>query len=624
MLTSELRQKYLDFFKEKGHSIIPSASLIPKEDPTVLFTTAGMQQLVPYFIGKSHPMGNRLTDVQKCIRTVDIDEVGDNRHLTFFEMLGNWSLGDYFKQEAITWSFEFLTDEKWLALDPKKLFVTVFAGDKDAPKDEESIGIWQAQFQMQGISAEIGKPGKDEPTDGKEGARIYSYGKKENWWGPIGETGPCGPNSEMFYDTGRKHDPDFGKVCHPNCDCGRFVEIWNDVFLVHEKKADGSFGPLKQKNVDTGMGLERTAAMLQGKDTVFEIETFAGIFDALATLSGIKYEPETPNAKSEVQKANKSLRIIADHLRAATFIIGDENGAVPSNVGQGYIVRRLVRRAIREGRRLGIDKAFTDKVALVVIGEFGYHYKELETNKDRVISELKKEEEKFGTTLEKGLKEFEKMMKDHVIDGKEAFILFSTYGFPLELTQELVGENGGNLDIAEFKKEFEKHQELSRTASAGMFKGGLADHSEETTRLHTATHLLHKALRQVLGDDVAQKGSNITAERLRFDFTYGEKMTPEQIKEVENLVNEAIKKDLPVRFEEMSVEQAKGVGAVGLFESKYGDKVKVYFVGEDKDAFSVEICGGPHVARTSELGSFKILKEESASAGIRRIKATLS
>jgi alanyl-tRNA synthetase len=620
MTVADVRQKFLDFFREKGHAIIPSASLLPENDPTVLFTTAGMHPLVPYLIGEKHPMGTRLADAQKCLRTDDIEEVGDNRHLTFFEMLGNWSLGDYFKQEAISWSFEFLTHEKWLAIDPTRLYVTVFEGDTDAERDEESIGIWQSRFEVAGISADVGVAEKDEPAKGKSGPRIYAYPKKKNWWGPAGQTGPCGPDTEMFFDTGRAHDPSFGKVCHPNCDCGRFVEIWNDVFMQYEKHADGSFSPLAQKNVDTGMGLERIAAMLQGKATVFETEIFQGIFSGISSLSGKTYGSD--------ETTDRSFRIIADHIRAATFIIGDERGVSPSNIGQGYIVRRLVRRAIREGRKLGITESFTDKIASVVIGEFGTHYTELETNRGRVMDELKKEEEKFGKTLEKGMKELEKLLGRGPLTGEDAFTLFSTYGFPLELTEEILREKGSAVDREAFAAEFKKHQDLSRSSSAGVFKGGLADHSAETTRLHTATHLLHQALRTVLGDHVMQKGSNITAERLRFDFSHGEKMTPEQIKQAEDIVNDAIKRDIPIHFEELTTEEAKARGAIGLFEDKYaqiGGKIKVYFVGSDeKGYFSKEICGGPHVEHTGELGSFKIQKEEAVSAGVRRIKATVT
>lgn len=629
MTQRELRAAFLDFFKEKGHAIIPSASLIPENDPTVLFTTAGMHPLVPYLIGEKHPMGTRLASTQKCLRTDDIDDVGDNRHLTFFEMMGNWSLGDYFKQEAINWSFEFLTSDKRLNLNPERIFISVFEGDADAPRDEESVGIWQSLFEVAGIAAEEGIAGKDAPSSGKTGARIYSYPKKQNWWGPAGATGPCGPDTEMFFDTKREHDPAFGAACHPNCDCGRFVEIWNDVFMQYDKQADGLFKPLAQKNVDTGMGLERMTAMLQGKSNVFETEIFQGIFSKLEELSEKKYSSDSLLATDySLLAINRSFRIIADHVRAAVFIIGDERGVSPSNVGQGYIVRRLLRRAIREGRRIGIKDSFCSALALVVIGEYSDAYSELVTNRQRIIEECEKEEAKFGKTLEKGLKEFEKMSGDKVISGQEAFNLFQTYGFPLELTQELIGERGGNLDVEEFTKEFKKHQELSRSASSGAFKGGLADHSEETTRLHTATHLLHKALRTVLGDHVAQKGSNITAERLRFDFSHTEKMTPEQIKSVEEIVNETIIRDLPVRFEEMTVDEAKTAGAIGLFEDRYaklGGNVKVYLVGDDTVGyFSKEICGGPHVTRTGELGRFSIQKEEAVSAGVRRIKATVS
>jgi alanyl-tRNA synthetase len=557
-------------------------------------------------------MGNRLASSQKCIRTDDIEEVGDNRHLTFFEMLGNWSLGDYFKPEAVAWSYEFLTSKDWMGIDPKKLYVSIFEGDADAPRDDESAVIWQAQFEVHGVAAEFGVAGTDEPAFGAEGPRIYAYPKKKNWWGPAGQTGPCGPDTEMFFDTGRRHDPSFGEVCHPNCDCGRFVEIWNDVFMQYEKLADGSFRPLAQKNVDTGMGLERMTAVLAGVPTVFDIPEFRVVLDAVGQASGKAYGAD--------EKCDISFRIIADHVRAAVFIIGDQRGVAPSNVGQGYIVRRLIRRAVREGRRLGIQRPFLSELAASIIGIFGIHYPELVENRSKIIDEFSKEEDKFAKTIEKGLKEFERMMADHVINGEEAFVLFSTYGFPLELTQELVGERGGNLDVAAFKREFEKHQELSRTASAGAFKGGLADHSVETTRLHTATHLLHQALRQVLGDHVAQKGSNITVERLRFDFSHPQKMTPEEIQKVEDIVNSAIAKDFEVCRDEMTVDEAKSAGAIGLFEQKYGEKVSVYTVGD----FSKEICGGPHVAKTGDLGSFKILKEEAVSSGVRRIKATVS
>jgi alanyl-tRNA synthetase len=611
--TNQVRQKFLDFFKEKGHAIIPSASVVPENDPTVLFTTAGMQPLVPYLTGQKHPMGARLADAQKCVRTDDIEEVGDNRHLTFFEMLGNWSLGDYFKRESITWSFEFLTDERWLGIDPKKIYITVFEGDADAPRDDESIDIWQGLFLVRGIKAELGD-------------RIRAYPKKKNWWGQAVLTGPCGPDTEIFYDTGKAHDPAFGAECHQNCDCGKFVEIWNNVFMEYEKQADGTFKPLAQKNVDTGMGLERITAFIQNVETLFETDAFQPAIAKIAELSGKVYDGN-----------ERAFRIIADHVRAATFIIGDTNGVVPSNVGQGYIVRRLLRRAIREGRRLGIKDGFTHLVAEVYVGMYGGHYTELETNLPKIIEEMKKEEEKFGKTLEKGMKELEKMLGTETrfvgaqravplqiaFTGEDAFLLFSSYGFPLELTEEILKEKGMQVDRSVFEAEFKKHQELSRTSGAGAFKGGLADHSVETTRLHTATHLLHQALRTVLGEHVEQKGSNITAERLRFDFSHSQKMTPEELKKAEDMVNETIKKDFPVTCEQLSVDEAKQRGAIGLFGDKYaklGDKVNVYFAGD----FSKEICGGPHVDHTGELGSFKIQKEEAVSAGVRRIKATVT
>ncbi|HWR00097.1 MAG TPA: alanine--tRNA ligase [Candidatus Methylomirabilis sp.] len=619
MTTAGLRQKFLEFFKEKGHSIIPSASLIPENDPSVLFTTAGMQPLVPYLQGQPHPMGNRLANVQKCLRTDDIEEVGDNRHLTFFEMLGNWSLGDYFKEEAIGWSFEFLTAKRWCGINPAKLFVTVFEGDADAPRDEESIGIWQARFETAGIAANVGMAGKDDPAHDAVGPRIYVYPKKKNWWpGPLSK-GLCGPDTEMFYDTGRLHDLSFGAVCHPNCDCGRFVEIWNDVFMQFRRDTEG--GPLSvlpAKNVDTGMGLERMAAVLQSHSSVFDTETFQVIFRAIEELSGSQY--------GRNEASDRSLRIIADHLRAATFAIAD--GAAPSNVQQGYVVRRLIRRAIREAHKIGISVPFAGRIASVVIGEFGSFYSELEVARASVIDEVEKEEAKFKETLEKGMKELERMLQAGDVTGEKAFVLYSTYGFPLELTEEIVRERGQSVDRDRFQSEFLKHQELSRTAAAGMFKGGLADTSEASTRLHTATHLLHQALRTVLGEHVGQKGSNITPERLRFDFSHATKMTAEEIKQVENLVNDAIRRDLPVAYEVMPMDKAKKAGALGFFEDKYaqvGGNINVYTVGDEKQGFfSKEICGGPHVSRTGELGTFKIQKEEAVSAGIRRIKATVT
>lgn len=614
MELSHLRQTFLDFFRAKGHAILPSASLLPENDPTVLFTTAGMHPLVPYLLGQPHPMGARLASSQKCLRTDDIEEVGDNRHLTFFEMLGNWSLGDYFKTESIAWSFELLTGTSGLKLDPKRIYVTVFEGDTDAPRDQESIDLWQTQFAKAGVTADLGIADQDEPTRAEVGPRIYAYPKKKNWWGPAGQTGPCGPDTEIFYDTGTAHDLAFGPICHPNCDCGRFVEIWNNVFMQFEKRADGSFVPLAQKNVDTGMGLERMAAIMQGKQTVFETDAFLSLIEIVAQRSGKPYEPADAVAA-------RPFRIIAEHIRAAAFVIGDARGVAPSNVGQGYIVRRLLRRAMREGKRLGLDGSFLPELAAQVISQYGAAYPELETNRERVMQECQKEEEKFGKTLEKGLRELEKMLVKGALDGEQAFQLFSTYGFPLELTEELLRERGQAVDRTVFQAEFKKHQDLSR-ASAGSFKGGLADHSVESTRLHTATHLLQQALRQVLGTHVEQRGSNITAERLRFDFPHPQKLTDDELRQVEQIVNDVITRDLPVHAESMTEEEAKVRGAIGVFTDKYaqlGGKINVYFVGD----FSSEVCGGPHVTRTGELGGFKIIKEEAVSAGVRRIKAVV-
>jgi len=591
MNSSELRQKYLDFFKSKGHTIVPSASLVPENDPTVLFTTAGMHPLVPYLLGEKHPEGTRLVSAQKCIRTGDIDDVGDDTHLTFFEMLGNWSLGDYWKEEVIKWSFEFLTKE--LNIPIERLAVTCFAGDSDAPKDEESAGIWQSL----GIKKE----------------RIAFLAKEDNWWGPAGKTGPCGPDTEMFY--WKLNDKPAPKVF--DAKDKNWIEIWNDVFMQYVKDDAGNYNPAKQKNVDTGMGLERTLAVLNGKETVYQTDLFEPITLKVRELAGKVCQKDKPCSADD----KKAIRIVADHLRAATFIMGDRKGVAPSNVGQGYIVRRIIRRAIRFGKKLGIKKInWTVDVAGVVIDKYKEVYSELEKNQNFIIDELNKEEEKFGNALDNGLKEFEKLSS---VTGVDAFNLYQSYGFPIEITKELAKEKGIQVDIEEFKKELEKHQELSRTASAGMFKGGLADASEETTKLHTAAHLMLAGLRKVLGSEVYQKGSNITAERLRFDFSHKEKLTSAQLNDVENFVNDIIKKDLPVSMEEMTLEKAQELNAMGVFESKYGDKVKVYTVGSGSDIASREICGGPHVERTGILGKFKILKEESSSSGVRRIKAIL-
>ena len=592
MTANELRKKFIDFFVERGHVQISGASVIPENDPTVLFTTAGMHPLVPYLLGQEHPSGTRLTDYQKCIRTCDIDSVGDPHHLTCFEMLGNWSLGDYFKKEMIPWSFEFLT--KVLGIPVEKLSVTVFAGEDGIPRDTESAELWNSM----GI-----------PYD-----RIFFLPREDNWWGPAGETGPCGPDSEMFIDTGR---PACGPDCKPGCKCGKYFEVWNDVFMQYRKTADGQFVEMDRKCIDTGMGIERTIAILQGKKSVYDTEVMQPILAKIAELSGIKY--------GDSEKTDVSMRIVADHIRTSTFILGDQRGCTPSNVGQGYILRRLIRRAVRNGKHLGIEGTFLAKVAQVVIDLYGEPYPELLENKEKVFNELTQEEVKFSETLEKGEKQFDKMTffldKQGVkeISGGSAFKLYDTYGFPIELTKELAAEKGFTVDEKGFEEAFAKHQELSRTAEAGQFKSGLGDHSEQTTALHTATHMLQAALRRVLGDRVQQKGSNITPERLRFDFTHGEKMTPEQIKEVEDIVNEEIKKDLKVTVQTMSPEEALKEGAMAFFSSKYGEQVTVYSIGD----FSKEVCAGPHVEHTGDMGHFHILKEESSSAGVRRIKAVL-
>ena len=592
LTANELRKKFIDFFVSKGHVQISGASVIPENDPTVLFTTAGMHPLVPYILGQPHPAGKRLTDYQKCIRTGDIDSVGDPHHLTCFEMLGNWSLGDYFKKEMIPWSYEFLTKE--LGIDPDKLSVTVFEGEEGIPRDEESAEIWHKC----GIPYE----------------RIHFMPREDNWWGPAGETGPCGPDTEMFIDTGR---PACGPDCKPGCSCGKYFEVWNDVLMGYKKTKDGRFVEMERKCIDTGMGIERTIAILQGKKSVYETEVMQPILKKIGELAGVTYGQD--------EKTDISMRIIADHIRTSTFILGDQRGVSPSNVGQGYILRRLIRRAVRNGKHLGIEGAFLAKVAEVVIELYGEPYPELVQNKERVYNELTAEENKFSETLEKGEKQFDKMTffleKQGVkeIAGGSAFKLYDTYGFPIELTQELAAEKGFTVDVKGFQEAFAKHQELSRTAMAGDFKSGLGDHSEQTTALHTATHMLQAALRQVLGNEVGQKGSNITPERLRFDFTYHEKMTPEQIKKVEDIVNEQIARDLKVTVETMSPEEAVKNGAIAFFSSKYGEQVTVYSIGD----FSKEVCAGPHVQHTGDMGHFHILKEESSSAGVRRIKAVL-
>ena len=583
MKAIEIRTKYLKYFEKHGHKIIPSAPLIPENDPSVLFTTAGMQPLVPYLLGEKHPEGKRITDYQKCLRTNDIDEVGDNRHLTFFEMLGNWSLGDYFKKESVQMSFEFLTKE--LGIPAEKLSVTCFAGDEDAPRDEFTAQCWK----------DVGIPEE----------RIYFYGKDDNWW-IAGEEGPCGPDTEMFYDTGK---PACSENCQPSCDCGKYVEIWNNVFMEYFKSKDGTYTKLKQQNVDTGLGLERMTMLLQGKETPFDTELFAPVMDRLKELSKVDII--------------ESRRIVAEHLRASMMIIAD--GGRPSNIDRGYVLRKLIRRMARHLNKMQIDLSELSNLIELDIDILKELYPELDKNKDTIKQVIIEEKDKFMKTLSHGEKEFEKAINKakqenrDVIDGQTIFKLYETYGFPPEITADLAKEQGFKIDNSEFEKLFKEHQEKSRMGSEHKFKGGLAEQNEKTIAYHTATHLLHKALQMVLGDHATQKGSNITTERLRFDFSHPEKMTKEQLQQVEDIVNEQIQRDLPVTCEEMTLEEAKNAGAMGLFESKYGDKVKVYTIGD----FSKEICGGPHVKHTGELGHFKIKKEESSSAGVRRIKAVL-
>ena len=664
----QLRSLFIEFFVQKGHSVIPSASLIPENDPTVLFTTAGMHPLVPYLMGQKHPAGNRLTNVQKCVRTGDIDDVGDKSHLTFFEMMGNWSLGDYFKDEMIPWSWEFLTSKDWLGLDPDKLAFSVFEGDEDAPRDTQSFDLW--------VKA------------GAKPEQIFFLPKENNWWGPAGLTGPCGPDTEMFIV--RDQEP-CGPDCSPACSCGRYLEIWNDVFMQYNKQQDGSYVPLSQQNVDTGMGLERTILVLTGKDSVYETDLFSNIIAKIEELSGKTYQGADEDTL-------RSFRVVADHMRTATFILGDPRGVPPSNVDQGYVLRRLIRRAVRHGMQLGLPDDFTAEIAIVIIDQYQDVYPELRANRSFVLEQLLLEEKRFARTLSQGMREFDKVLhrmesaisdftrlrdtmketlftpeviqninqareaaknvgstlrpmpellpmieefkkldeafttleifrgklENHLkgmktIPGRDAFKLYDTYGFPVEITMELAREHGLKVDQDAFEERFKQHQKTSQAGAEQRFKGGLADNSEQTTRLHTATHLLQAALRQVLGEEVHQKGSNITAERLRFDFTFGRKMTPEEVQQVEALVNDAIKADLPISFTEMTVDEAKNSGAMGLFEDRYGEKVKVYSMGN----FSKEICGGPHANTTGELGSFKIQKEEASSAGVRRIRAVI-
>ncbi|MCD8485065.1 alanine--tRNA ligase [Candidatus Woesebacteria bacterium] len=602
MITAqELRHKFLSFFELREHAVIPSASLVPDNDPTTLFITAGMHPLVPYLLGQPHPEGTRLVDVQKCIRTVDIDEVGDRTHLTFFEMLGNWSLGDYFKKEAITWSWEFLTAAEYMGLDKEKLFVTVFEGDADAPRDEESATIWLEVLTQAGVS----NPEK----------RIYYYPKSENWWGPAGITGPCGPDTEIFYYTGNG-DPfadDFND--EPANDVSDFVEVWNNVFMQFNKTADASYEPLKKNNVDTGLGLERMLAIfnwIQGElpePDAYQTELFMPVIRILEEISDHTYQSHT-----------RSMRIIADHVRAGIFMVQD--GVTPSNKERGYVLRRLIRRAVRELFKLGLDDTQYSAIMARLVNEqcsnpaYVLQYPELDANRESIVSTIVDEVEKFSKALRKGLREIEKYDS---LDGQIAFDLYQTYGFPIEMTQEIAEERGEKVNPARFEDEFARHQNLSREQSGQTFKGGLADHSEAATRYHTATHLLHAALRHVLGDHVHQEGSNITAERLRFDFSHDSALTEDQLQQVEAWINEQIEKDWPVYKEVLPKDEALASGALAFFKEKYPDTVSVYTVGEKNNWVSRELCGGPHVEHTGEIGLIEIFKQKSVSAGVRRV-----
>ncbi|PIT91414.1 alanine--tRNA ligase [Candidatus Kaiserbacteria bacterium CG10_big_fil_rev_8_21_14_0_10_49_17] len=623
MTTAEVRHTYLEFFKAREHSEIPSAPLVPENDPTTLFTSSGMQPLLPYLLGEKHPSGVRLVDSQKSFRAEDIEEVGDNRHTTFFEMLGNWSLGDYFKSEQLPWFFEFLTKE--IGLDPQKLYVTVFSGDEKLgiTKDEESIEIWKRIFKEEGIDAiavDIGTEADGYARGMREGERIFAYEAKKNWWSrsgtpekmPAGE--PGGPDSEVFYDFGTAHDTAFGEHCHPNCDCGRFMEIGNSVFMEYIKKSDGSFEKLPQQNVDFGGGLERIVAAANDVSDVFCIDSLYGIITEIESLSGKVY--------GENEEESAAFRIVADHFRGAVFMIGD--GVVPSNTEQGYFVRRLLRRAVLKMDTLEMEPHTLHTLVPIVIQQYEAQYPNLRAQKDVIQKNIEEEEARFRKTVERGLKEFEKRSGEN-ISGRDAFVLFTTHGFPIELTLELAAERGITVDMEGFRSEMEKHQALSRAGAEQKFKGGLADGGEKTTMYHSATHLLLAGLRKYLGEDVHQAGSNITTERTRFDFTYPEKVDRETLDKVEQYVNDAIKAQAEMTIEEMPKEQAKAEGVEGSFWEKYPEVVKVYTLRDANGVvWSRELCGGPHVSNTNEItGVFKIVKEESSSAGVRRVKAVL-
>lgn len=633
MNAQQIRTAYLDFFKQRGHAVIPRALLVPQNDPTTLFTGSGMQPMIPYLLGEEHPQGVRLADSQTCLRSQDIEEVGDNRHTTFFEMLGNWSLGDYFKAEQVPWMFEFLTEV--VGLDASKLYITCFIGapEYDIPKDTEAAEMWQKLFEAKGLSSGVADIGSEE--DGykrgiKEGERIFYYDGSKNWWSrnggpektPIGD--PCGPDSEMFYDFGTPHNPEYGEHCHPNCDCGRFMEIGNNVFMAYRKESEGVFVPLDKPNIDQGSGLERIAAAVMDEPDAFKISLLWPIVQKLETISGKAYDSNT-----------NAMRVIADHLRAATFLAVD--GIVPSNKEQGYVMRRLMRRAIMKSFNLGIEQNFLEQVIPTIADLYHDDYPEVATKRDEVIAVLVKEEKVFRQTLRKGLGELQKYVQKHategdvVVPGDMAFTLYDTYGYPVELTEEVVAMMDGAVLADDWKAVFDakmaEQRQRSKGAAKGVFKGGLGGQTLQHKKYHTATHLMYQALRNTLGEHVIQRGSNITEERLRFDFSHDEKMTPDQIAQVEGIVNAQIEKDLPVFWKEYPTKEALEMGALGAFGDRYGEVVKIYQMGEGDDRFSFEICGGPHVDHTGQLAEgskrFKILKEEASSAGVRRIKAVL-
>lgn len=638
MTVHEVRSKYLEFFRKRGHVVVPSAPIVPGNDPTTLFTSSGMQPMIPYLLGKDHPEGKRIVDSQLSFRAGDIEEVGDNRHTTFFEMLGNWSLGDYFKESQLPWIFEFLTDpEQGLGLDASKLYVTVFAGDESIgiPKDDEAIELWKKLFKSKGVEAKDVVIGSEENgyAVGMQGGRIFAYDAKKNWWSragtpdkmPTGE--PGGPDSEMFYDFGTAHDPKWGEHCHPNCDCGRFIEIGNSVFMEYVKGEDGSFTPLPKRNIDFGGGLERIALPTIHDSDVFMLDVFEDARAVLSSRTGKTYKQDPGNIRA--------WRIILDHIRAAAFMLAE--GVLPSNTEAGYVLRRLIRRSIREADRLGIKDNVLAEVAEGFGAAYALQYPYVLAHAEIIRNELAKEEEKFRKTLVQGLREFEKLSDKGSITGADAFTLFTTYGFPFELAEEVSKERGISIDQDVFKKAMEHHQNISRAGGAQRFAGGLADHAEQTVRYHTTHHILLKALQIVLGKDVHQRGSNITSERLRIDFSYGAKMTPEQKAEVERLVNEKIAEELPVIRTVMPKDEAEKLSAEHEFGVKYPDMVSVYSVGPKNateenphfnEVFSIEFCGGPHVQNTKEIGEggkqFKIQKEEAVAAGVRRIKGVLA